>query len=102
LIVAQFYLFFRAGFVLRFSAYLLIPPFTLFRRIVVITVLATQLLVGYGIARYGKTRALGICLIVAALDCALGPAARHSRRTDQQQRTGTAPAPIPRKPVSIR
>jgi hypothetical protein len=65
--LAQFVLIFCAGFGLRFMT-----SFILFRWIVELTLLATQLLVGYGIARYGKQRALGICLIVALADCVLG------------------------------
>ena len=37
-----------------------------------LTSLATQVLIGYGIARYGKARALGICLLVVATDCLVG------------------------------
>jgi hypothetical protein len=70
--LAQFFLFFWVGFALRFSVYLFIRPFTLLRWIVDITLLSTQLLAGYGIARYGKTRALGICVIVVLTDCVLG------------------------------
>jgi hypothetical protein len=41
------------------------------RWVVDLTLLATQLLVGYGIARYGKTRVLGICVIVVLTDCVI-------------------------------
>ena len=34
--------------------------------------LAIQLLIGYGIARLGKARALGVCLLVALADCVFG------------------------------
>jgi hypothetical protein len=66
--LAQFFLFFWAGFALRFSIIHLSRPFTVVR----ITLLATQVLVGYVIARYGKMRALGICLIVILADCVIG------------------------------
>jgi len=66
--MAQFFLIFWAGLALvRFSV-----SFTLLRWIVDLTLLATQLLVGHGIARYGKTRALGICVIVVLADCVIG------------------------------
>ena len=65
--LAQYFLDFWAGFGLMF-----ITSFTLFRWVADLTQLASQVLTGYGIARYGKTRALGICIIVVLADCLLG------------------------------
>ncbi len=70
--LAQFFLFFWAGFALRFSVIFLIPSVTFLLWVADLTLLATQLLVGYGIARFGKTRALGICVIVVVADCVIG------------------------------
>ena len=63
----QFFIFgIQAGIVLRY-----IPGYG-FRWYAGISCVATQVLIGYLIARYGNARALGICLLVVATDCLVG------------------------------
>jgi len=59
------------GIVLRF----LFPGYMWpngFRWYAGLSCLATQILVGYGIARLGRTRAPGVCLLVVLTNCVLG------------------------------
>ena len=71
-VLTQFFIFgIQAGIVLR----LIWPGYAWgggFAWYAGLTSLATQVLIGYGIARYGKARALGICLLVVATDCLVG------------------------------
>ena len=70
--MAQFFLLFWVGFAVTLAVFRHLPHTILLRSAVDLTLLATQLSVGYGIARYGKTRALGICVIVVLTDCLAG------------------------------
>jgi hypothetical protein len=65
--LAQFFIFaIQARIVLRY-----IPGYG-FRWYAGISCVATQVLIGYLIARYGNARALGICLLVVLTDCLFG------------------------------